>query len=118
MSKPSSRWQLSFVPLESSSSPPQPVAEQARKVDTGETQIQSGLTASQSFLVSFSGGGIPANASSLVTAAGGTIVARYNNVGAVLARSSSASFATKLRGTAGIEDVGNVAAMHSAIPDR
>ena len=59
--------------------------------------IQSGLTASQSFLVSFSGGGIPANASSLVTAAGGTIVARYNMVGAVLARSSSASFATKLR---------------------
>jgi len=79
------------------------------------TRVESGLTASQSFLVSFTGGGIPANADSLVAAAGGTIVARYNAVGAVLARSSSASFAGKLRGTAGVEDVGNVAAVHSAI---
>jgi subtilisin family serine protease len=33
----------------------------------------------------------------------------------VLARSTSATFATKLRATAGIEDVGNAAAVHSAI---
>ena len=51
------------------------------------------LTAGQSYLVSFTSGGIPANASSLVAAAGGTIVARYNAVGVVLARSASTSFA-------------------------
>jgi len=85
--------------------------------DTNVTTIEGHQTTSQSsFLVSFTGGGIPANASSLVGAAGGTIVARYNAVGAVLARSSSASFATKLRGTAGVEDVGNVASVHSSIP--
>jgi subtilisin family serine protease len=115
MPKPPSRWSLSFVSLVV-------VAVSAAgcgmgaEGDSDGTQLQSRLTASQSFLVSFTGGGIPANAASLVTAAGGTIVARYNNVGAVLARSSSASFATKLRGTAGVDDVGNVAAVHSAIP--
>src|SRR6476620_11459494 len=77
--------------------------------------IEGRLTASQSFLVSFTGGGIPANASSLVTAAGGTIVARYEAVGAVLVRSTSATFATTARGLAGIEDVGNAATVHSKI---
>jgi lantibiotic leader peptide-processing serine protease len=81
-----------------------------------ETEIASGaLVAGQSFVVSFSGGGIPANASSLVRSAGGTIVARYNAVGAVLARSASGSFAATLRATPGIDAVGNAAAVHSSI---
>jgi len=81
-----------------------------------ETETASGaLVAGQSFVVSFSGGGIPANASSLVTSAGGTIVARYNAVGAVLARSASGSFAATLRATPGIDAVGNAAAVHSSI---
>jgi subtilisin family serine protease len=86
--------------------------------DVNVAKMEGQLTTAtqSSFLVSFTGGGIPANASSLVAAAGGTIVARYNAVGAVLARSSSASFATNLRGLAGIEDVGNVASVHSSIP--
>jgi lantibiotic leader peptide-processing serine protease len=83
--------------------------------DTEVETARSALTASPSFLVSFSGGGIPTNANSLVAAAGGTIVARYNAIGAVLARSSSTSFASTLRATAGIDGVGNVAAVHSAI---
>jgi subtilisin family serine protease len=77
--------------------------------------IEGGLTTSQSFLVSFTGGGIPADASSLVSAAGGTIVARYEAVGAVLVRSTSATFATAARALAGIEDVGNAATVHSRI---
>ena len=81
-----------------------------------ETETASGaLVAGQSFVVSFTGGGIPANASSLVTSAGGTIVARYNAVGAVLARSASGSFAATLRATPGIDAVGNAAAVHSSI---
>ena len=81
-----------------------------------ETETASAaLVAGQSFVVSFTGGGIPANASSLVTSAGGTIVARYNAVGAVLARSASASFAATLRATPGIDAVGNAAAVHSSI---
>src|SRR5262245_53297903 len=83
--------------------------------DADQTAIQGRLTASQSFLVSFTGGSIPSNASTVVAAAGGTIVARYNTLGVVLARSSAATFATKMRGTAGVEDVGNAAAVHSAI---
>jgi subtilisin family serine protease len=73
------------------------------------------VTASQSFLVSFTGGGIPANADALVSAAGGKIAARYLNVGAVLARSSNPAFAATLRGTTGIDAVGGVAAVRSQI---
>jgi len=75
----------------------------------------SALTASKSYLVSFTGGSIPANADALVAGAGGTIAARYLNVGAVLARSGAAAFASTLRAKAGIESVGAVAAVSSAI---
>ena len=84
----------------------------------GESDVETttaALTAGRSFLVSFSGGGIPANASSLIAGAGGTIVARYNAVGAVLARSASLSFASSLRATAGIDAVGDTDAVKSSI---
>jgi subtilisin family serine protease len=79
-------------------------------------QSNAALASGQSFLVSFTSGGIPANASSLVASAGGTIVARYNSVGAVQARSASSTFSATLRATAGIDAVGNVASVHSQIP--
>src|SRR5436190_15127623 len=81
-----------------------------------DTEEQSAaVTARQLYLVSFTSGDIPANASSLIAAAGGTIVARYNAVGVVLARSASTSFAGKLRATSGVDAVGNTAAVHSEI---
>jgi subtilisin family serine protease len=79
------------------------------------TQSTEALSSSQSFLVSFTGGGIAANADALVNAAGGTIAARYPNVGAVLARSSNASFATTLRATGGIAAVGAVKSVSSKL---
>ena len=98
---------LAFMPV---------VACSADPIDGGDVeQRAAALTGGQSYLVSFTSGGIPANASSLVSAAGGTIVARYNAVGAVLARSASTSFAATLRATSGIDAVGNVAAVHSEI---
>jgi len=115
MLKPSSsRWPascaavlLAFIPAIGCSPDP---------IDDAEIEQRTGaLTSGQSYLVSFTSGDIPANASSLVSAAGGTIVARYSSVGAVLARSASGSFAAKLRTTAGIDAVGNVASVHSAI---
>ena len=75
----------------------------------------SATSAVQSFLVLFSGGAIPANADALVAGAGGTIAARYTNVGAALARSGSASFATTLRASSGIDAVGAVNAVHSTL---
>ena len=86
--------------------------------DDATTEAQGAVTASsatQSFLVLFSGGTIPANADALVAGAGGTIAARYVNVGAVLARSASATFASSLRASSGIDAVGAVNAVHSAI---
>ncbi len=83
--------------------------------DDATTQTQGAVTATQSYLVLFSGGAIPANADALVAGAGGTIAARYANVGAVLARSGSATFASSLRGKSGIDAVGAVNAVHSAI---
>jgi subtilisin family serine protease len=87
----------------------------ADRSDDGTTEVQGAVSSTQSFLVLFSGGAIPANADALVTSAGGTIAARYANVGAVLARSASTSFASSLRGTPGIDAVGAVNAVHSAI---
>ncbi len=87
-------------------------------VDTADdTTLTAAVTAaaSKGYLVSFTGGSIPANAAALVSAAGGTIAARYNGVGVVLAKSSSSSFAAKLRATAGIDSVGAVAAVHTGI---
>jgi lantibiotic leader peptide-processing serine protease len=85
---------------------------------TGEPETETAsaaLTAGPSFLIGFSSGAIPANASSLVGAAGGTIVARYDAIGAVLARSSNPSFASSLRTAPGIDAVGNSRAVHSSI---
>jgi len=79
------------------------------------TESKSALSASQSYLVAFTGGSIPSNADAIVGSAGGTIAARYTNVGAVLARSASASFAASLRGHAGVDVVGAVSAVHSQL---
>ena len=70
--------------------------------DDATTQTQGAVSAvaatsaTQSFLVLFSGGAIPANADTLVAGAGGTIAARYANVGAVLARAGGATFASSV----------------------
>ena len=74
-----------------------------------------GPTQSASFLISFSDGVVPANADDLVAAAGGTVAARYSSVGAILAQSASASFATTVRAAAGVDAVGAVGAAHSRI---
>ena len=73
------------------------------------------LAQGDSFLVSFTGASIPADAPILVAGAGGTLVARYGAVGAVLARSADPAFASRLRATVGIDSVGAVAAVHSGI---
>src|SRR5207244_430643 len=73
------------------------------------------LTQGASYLVSFTSGGIPANADALVATAGGSIVARYAGAGAVLARSTDAGFAARLRTASGIEAVGAVSAISSRL---
>ena len=84
----------------------------------GSSTDASALTAgatSSSYLVSFTSGGIPGNADALVAAAGGTVAARYPNAGAILARSSDAGFAARLRATAGVQAVGSARSVHSRI---
>jgi lantibiotic leader peptide-processing serine protease len=89
------------------------------EVPTGDTSASTGaLTAPASFLVSFTGGTIPANADGLIAAAGGIAVARYRSFGAMLARSSAPGFATALRATAGVDAVGAVAAVQSRLVPR
>jgi lantibiotic leader peptide-processing serine protease len=81
-------------------------------------QATAAVSASQTYLVSFAGGSIPSNASDVVASAGGTIVARYNNVGVVLARSSNDSFATTLRADTRVDSVGSAKSVSSAILPR
>ena len=78
-------------------------------------QSSGALTASQTFLVSFASGAIPTNASAIISAAGGTIVARYTNIGVVLASTSSSSFATTLRANTSIDAVGSAKSVSSQI---
>jgi subtilisin family serine protease len=77
----------------------------------------SALTSSQpqTYLVSFTGGGIPANADAIVSAAGGTIVTSYANLGVVLVKSSSASFASTLRADSRVDSVGSSKTVSSAV---
>ncbi len=75
----------------------------------------SALVASSTYLVSFAGGQIPANAATIVGAAGGTIVARYTNVGLVLAKTTSSKFATTLRADARVSSVGASKTVSSSI---
>ncbi len=91
--------------------------------DSPDEKLESSLTrsaltagaTSASYLVSFTSGDVPANAAALVAAAGGTIAARYPTAGAVLARSSDAGFAARLRATAGIQAVGASRSVSSRI---
>ena len=80
----------------------------------GRAALTAGSTSS-SYLVSFTSGGVPANADALVAAAGGTVAVRYLSAGAVLARSGDAGFAPRLRATAGIQAVGAARSVHSRI---
>jgi subtilisin family serine protease len=75
-------------------------------LDPSATESSSALTASQTYLISFASGSIPANADAIVSAAGGTIVTRYANVGALLAKTTSASFVKTLRADARVDAVG------------
>ena len=83
--------------------------------DDAELSASSPLTASQSFLVSFSGGSIPADTGAAVAAAGGTVIARYSAIGVLLARATSATFASTLRASGSVDAVGAVTAVHSSI---
>lgn len=73
------------------------------------------LTTGQNYLVSFANGGIPSNADSIIAAAGGSVVSRLKNVGVVVARSASASFASTLRADTRVEGVGLSTAVSSQI---
>lgn len=87
----------------------------AGATDTPEVDVATGAVVStQTYLVAFAGGGIPANASAVVTAAGGSIVTRYDNVGAILAR-GTAAFATALRADARVDAVASGRAVSSAL---
>jgi subtilisin family serine protease len=83
--------------------------------EVSKTTASLSSSPSQSYLVSFTTGTIPADASTLITAAGGSIAARYANLGMILARSSSLTFATTLRATTGIDAVGAANAVQSSI---
>ncbi len=72
------------------------------------------LSTGQTYLVSFPGGSIPSNAADIVAAGHGTIVARYDNVGLVLA-SGDSGFVTTLRADARVDAVGLASVVSSVL---
>jgi subtilisin family serine protease len=68
----------------------------ARAADTG---------VSQTFLVVFKGSSVPSGAAQTVSQAGGTIAASYGQIGVLVARSSSATFATTVAQNKSVEGV-------------
>jgi subtilisin family serine protease len=80
----------------------------------------SGLPAASggdTYLVVFNGSSVPANAAQSVTAAGGSVVASYGAIGVLVARASSASFATTLRNAKGVDGVSATAAFATKLND-
>lgn len=80
----------------------------------GVDVVSGTLVAQQTYLVSFASGAIPSNADSIVASAGGSIVTRYRNVGAVLARGTSA-VAAALRADARVDAVASAKAVSSSL---
>ena len=100
----------------SSSSPPQPVAERARKVTPTRRRSRAvSPPRSRSWCRSRAGAFRPTRAASSPRRAARS--SRATTWWAPCSRARAAPRSPrKLRGTAGIEDVGNVAAVHSALP--
>ncbi len=73
---------------------------------TSATGAPSGTTgASSTYLVVTSSGASTSKAVSAVTAAGGTVVADYSQIGVVVARASSANFASTVKSKSGADAV-------------
>src|SRR5215211_1819388 len=70
-----------------------------------------------SFVVLYKGNAVPASAKADVQKAGGTLVHGYNAIGVAIARSNSASFASKLSKDSRIEGVSSTAGFASKLRD-
>jgi len=71
----------------------------------------------QTYLVVYSGQGLPAGASSTISRAGGTVVAAYGAIGVAVVRSDSASFRANLMKDSRVEGVSATAAFATRLND-
>jgi subtilisin family serine protease len=70
---------------------------------TGASAADTSQTGTSTYLVVYKGGVSTSGASTAVAAAGGQVVANYSQIGVVVARSSSANFASAIRAANGVE---------------
>jgi subtilisin family serine protease len=73
--------------------------------------------ASQNYLVVYRSSATPGDAASRIASAGGTVVANYSQIGVVVARSGSPSFADSVAGDARVEAVSSTAAFATRVDD-
>src|SRR5262245_55433441 len=71
---------------------------------------QSGSATSQTYVVVYKSQSVDAGAASAISRAGGTVVATYSQIGVVIARSTSASFATNVLKDTRVEGATSTAA--------
>ena len=77
------------------------IAASAATASSGVSQVAS-TTASQNYLIVYNGLAIPSGAATAITKAGGTVLNRWDAIGVILASSSSSTFASSMRNTAGV----------------
>ncbi len=77
------------------------IAASAAPASSGVSQVSS-TTASQNYLVVYNGLAIPSGAAAAITKAGGTVLYKWSAIGVILASSSSSTFGSTMRNTAGV----------------
>src|SRR4249919_3423896 len=79
--------------------------------------VPSAAAGSQTYLVVFKGQSVPSSAAGMISGAGGSIAASYGAIGVVVARSSSATFASAVGKDARVEGVAATSSFATHLTD-
>ncbi|GLZ30671.1 hypothetical protein Lesp02_28600 [Lentzea sp. NBRC 105346] len=93
------------APSAAANSAAQPVPNQVTDLETKGTGIQAAATGNRAYFVITAPADVAAGKTA-VTANGGTVFASYDAIGVIVAHSTAADFATKVRAVSGVQQVG------------
>jgi subtilisin family serine protease len=77
----------------------------------------AGVASATNYIVLYKAKGVPADGGAVIRSAGGTVVASYAQIGVIVADSSSATFASKVRKDTRVEAVSATAGFATQLPD-
>lgn len=77
----------------------------------------AGVASAAKYIVLYKAKGVPADGGAVIRNAGGTVVASYAQIGVIIAKSSSSTFAAKVRKDGRVEAVSATAGFATQLPD-